>query len=80
MYYVYHIKSIGSPAQVYAGYTTNLKQRLEIHNSCGSVYTANYRPCKLIHYLAFDDETKAKDFEHYLKTSAGKDFAKKRLL
>ncbi len=78
MYYVYLIKSIEFPNQVYAGYTTNLKQRLETHNSGGSIYTANYRPWKLVLYLGFEEETKAKTFEHYLKTSAGKAFAKKR--
>lgn len=78
MYYVYIIKSLKHPSRVYAGYTTNLKQRLETHNSGGSIYTANYRPWKLMTYLGFEDESKAKDFEQYLKTSAGKAFAKKR--
>lgn len=77
MYYVYLIKSIESPDRIYAGYTTDLKQRLETHNSGGSICTANYRPWKLVLYLGFEDKSKAKAFEHYLKTSAGKAFAKK---
>ena len=48
-------------------------------NSGGSIYTANYRPWKLVLYLGFKDKSKAKAFECYLKTSAGKAFAKKRL-
>jgi putative endonuclease len=80
MYYVYLIKSLEFPERIYAGYTTNLKQRLETHNSGGSIYTANYRPWKLILYLGFADESKAKEFELYLKTSAGKAFAKKHFL
>ena len=79
MYYVYIIKSINDPARIYAGYTTNLSQRLETHNSGGSVYTAHYRPWKLIACISFENQAKAKDFEQYLKTSAGKAFAKKRL-
>jgi putative endonuclease len=78
MYYVYLIKSIEHPDRVYVGYTINLQQRLETHNSGGSIYTASYRPWKLMLYLCFDDKVKAKEFEQYLKTSAGKAFAKKR--
>ena len=44
MYYVYLIKSVEFPARIYAGYTTNLKQRLETYNSGGTLYTANYKP------------------------------------
>ena len=40
MYYVYIIKSIMHSDQIYVGYTTDLKKRLETHNSGGSVYTA----------------------------------------
>jgi len=79
MYYVYLIKSIKFSGRLYVGYTTNLNQRLETHNSGGSVYTASYKPWELVLYCGFADETKAKKFEHYLKTSAGKAFAKKRL-
>jgi putative endonuclease len=79
MYYVYFLRSLKNPQQTYIGHTDNLKQRLVTHNSGGSVYTATYKPWKLVLYLAFADETKAKEFEHYLKTSAGKAFTKKRL-
>lgn len=80
MYYVYIIKSIEYPDRIYAGYTTNLKQRLETHNSGGSIYTANYRPWKLLVSIDFEDEYKAKNFEKYLKTSAGKAFMAKRFI
>jgi len=80
MYYVYLIKSINSPETFYVGYTTKLNQRLETHNSDGSIYTANYKTWKLLLSLDFEDETKAKNFEKYLKTSAGKAFAAKRFL
>ena len=78
MYYVYIIKSSIFPDRIYVGYTINLKQRLETHNSGGSVYTAKYRPWELILHLEFKNESKAKSFEQYLKSSAGKAFAKKR--
>ncbi len=78
MYYVYLIKSTAFPDRMYAGYTTNLEQRLETHNSGGSIYTASYRPWELVLYICFVDKSKAKEFEHYLKTFAGKAFTKKR--
>jgi len=60
------------------GNTVNLKQRLETHNSGGSIYTKPYRPWKLVMFLGFDDKLKATAFEKYLKNSSGKAFAKKR--
>ncbi|MBI2774768.1 GIY-YIG nuclease family protein [Candidatus Dependentiae bacterium] len=80
MYYVYLIQSIRFPEIFYVGYTTNLEQRLATHNSCGSTYTSEYRPWKLEMYLGFSDQTRAKDFEKYLKSQSGRAFAKKRFL
>jgi len=78
MYFVYLIKSIKFPEQVYVGYTKNLEQRLETHNSGGSKHTKVYRPWRLQMYLAFSDEQKALAFEKYLKNHAGRAFAKRR--
>lgn len=52
-YYVYLIKSIAYPDKVYVGYTTNIKQRLETHNSGGSIHTALFRPWKYENYLVY---------------------------
>ena len=78
MYYVHLIKSIKNPSKTYIGYTTNLKQRLETHNSGSSIYTEQDRPWKLITYIAFDSEEKAIAFEKYIKIGSGHAFAKKR--
>lgn len=78
MYYVYLLRSISNPKKTYTGYTTNLEQRLETHNSGGSIYTEQDRPWKLVTYLAFDSEEKAKNFEKYIKVGSGHAFAKKR--
>lgn len=80
MYYVYHIQSIEYPSERYIGYTKNLKERIECHNSGRSIYTARYRPWKLIAFHGFQDEIIAIRFEKYLKSQSGKAFAKKRLL
>ncbi len=78
MYYVYLIRSLNDPSKTYIGYTTDIKQRFEVHNSGGSVHTAKYKPWKLITYLAFDSERKALDFEKYIKVGSGHAFAQKR--
>jgi len=77
-YYVYLIQSVKFPQTTYAGYTINIKQRLETHNSGGSIHTKKDRPWKLIVCMAFKDIDCAKKFEKYLKSHAGRAFAKKR--
>lgn len=80
MYYVYVIKSITFSDQIYIGYTNNIKDRLEKHNSGGSVHTAKYRPWKLVVSLEFTDAAKALAFAKYLKSGSGRAFAAKRFL
>jgi putative endonuclease len=79
MHYVYLLKSIKNPSKTYIGYTTNINQRLDTHNSGGSVYTKDDRPWTIVTYLAFESERKALDFEKYIKIGSGHAFAKKRL-
>jgi putative endonuclease len=78
MYYVYLIKSLKDPLKKYIGYTTDIEQRLNTHNSGGSIHTKQHRPWKLVVYLAFDSENKAREFEGYIKVGSGHAFAKKR--
>jgi len=78
MFYVYLIKSVKFPELTYVGYTGNLDQRLETHNSGGSIHTAKCRPWELVMYCAFSEITKAKAFEQYLKSQSGRAFSKKR--
>jgi len=78
MYYVYLIQSIQFPDVKYVGFTKYLKQRLETHNSGGSIHTKPYRPWKLIIFLGFAEEKRAIAFEKYLKSQSGRAFAKKR--
>ena len=76
MYYAYLIRSFDYCNVSYVGYTTNLKQRIETHNSDGSIYTEKYRPWELIMFLGFKEQSKAKEFEKYLKSQSGRAFAK----
>jgi len=79
MFYVYLLKSIKSSNKTYVGFTTNVKERLQKHNEGGSIYTSDYKPWKLVSFVGFDEESKAIDFEKYIKSGFGYAFAKKRL-
>lgn len=79
MFYVYLIQSIICPDKKYIGHTDDLKERLETHNSGGSIHTKAYRPWKLVVCICFEDKLKATAFEKYLKSGSGRAFAKKHL-
>lgn len=79
MYYVYLIRSINNPTKTYIGFTNDLDQRMEKHNSGASIYTSDHRPWKLVTYICFDEEAKAMEFEKYLKVGSGHAFAQRRL-
>lgn len=79
MHYVYLIVSLKNSSKKYIGCTTDFVQRMEKHNSGASIYTADFRPWKLVTYICFDDESKALDFEKYLKVGSGHAFAQRRL-
>lgn len=80
MNYVYIIRSIDYPEQVYVGYTKDLKKRLYNHNSGTTHHTEKYKPWKIVMYVAFECEKKARAFEKYLKSHSGRSFAQKRFL
>jgi len=64
----------------YAGYSSDLKNRVKAHNEGSISSTKNLRPVKLVYYSAFSTQKKATDFEKYLKTSSGFAFRNKRLI
>jgi putative endonuclease len=80
MYYVYYLRSINNAQKTYVGFTTNLKQRFAAHNAGRSVYTKEYRPWKIEAFFGFAIEDKARKFELYLKTNAGKVFLKRYVI
>ena len=79
MKYVYLVRSESHPEKSYVGVTSDLKKRLAAHNSGISLYTAKFKPWKLVSYIAFSETSKALSFERYLKSGSGRAFAKKRL-
>jgi len=76
MFYVYILQPIDKSDSFYIGFTTDLKRRLQEHNSGKSIHTNKFKPWCIKNYFAFDDEQKARDFESYLKTHAGRKFCK----
>ncbi len=77
MFYVYYLRSESFPEKTYIGFTCNLSQRLEEHNSGKSVYARDFKPWIVIGFLAFDQKEKAMRFERYLKTNAGRVFLRR---
>ena len=79
MFYVYLLKSDSVPGRRNGGFSKDLRSRVAAHNAGKARHTSKYRPWTLDAYFAFSDETRARQFEAYLKTASGKAFAGKRL-
>jgi len=77
MKYVYILQSVNFPNTYYVGITSDLKKRLEKHNSTNHKYSQRFRPWLIKNYFAFKDTEKAVLFERYLKTSSGRSFCKR---
>ncbi|PIU71745.1 hypothetical protein CO176_00265 [Candidatus Woesebacteria bacterium CG_4_9_14_3_um_filter_39_10] len=70
-FYVYILSSL-SRNFMYVGFTSDLKRRLEKHNSGSEFSTKPYVPFEIIHYEAYRNKKDAKRRELYLKTTKGK--------
>ncbi len=77
-YYVYILNSINKDF-IYTGYTENLRNRLERHNSGGVTSTKYYMPFDLIFFEGYTNMKDAKRREKYLKTDKGKSTLKTML-
>ena len=62
----------------YVGYTTNLKRRIEDHNSGSNKYSSSKKPYELAWYCVFKNKQKALEFERYMKSGSGFAFSRKR--
>ena len=69
MFYVYVLAS-EQTKWTYIGYTSNLKQRFESHNSGKSAYTSHRGPWRLAYYEAYTSEADAREREKALKLHA----------
>ena len=75
--FVYIIKSLSADCEYYVGVTSDFERRLEAHNAGLSTHTARYRPWRALIVIEFDEEKPALQFERYLKTGSGREFARR---
>ena len=78
--FVYVLQSVRDPRRYYAGLTSYVSQRLEVHNSGGSQHTQQHRPWRQVVGLEFALESSAAAFEKYLKTGSGRAFAQRHFV
>ncbi|MBI4135167.1 GIY-YIG nuclease family protein [Candidatus Uhrbacteria bacterium] len=78
-FYVYVLESLKKRAELYIGYTDNLRKRLEKHNLGAVTSTKRYLPWKLIYYESCLNKMDAQRREKYLKTNQGSRLLKRRL-
>jgi len=78
-FYVYILQSELEVKHFYVGRTEDLRTRIKKHNAGEVPHTAKFKPWHIKTAVAFGEEKRAVEFEHYLKTASGRAFAKKRL-
>ncbi len=78
MFYVYILKSL-KDNNLYTGFTSDLKKRIEFHNQGLNTSTKYRRPLKLIYYEAYLNETDARKRELFLKSGRGREVLKQQL-
>ena len=76
-YYVYILIDVETGTHRYVGLTQNLSERLEKHNSGAVQHTSKFRPWRIQTAIAFDSREKAAEFEIYLKSGSGREFARR---
>ena len=75
--FVYILKSLAKPDTYYVGVTSDVRQRLELHNAGLTTSTCRDRPWRTLVVIEFDEEQPACAFERYVKTGSGREFARR---
>jgi len=70
MFYFYILRSLKNK-KLYLGLSSNLKKRLNGHNSGKNFSTKPYLPYEIIYYSAFKNKLDAINCEKYFKTTRG---------
>jgi putative endonuclease len=78
MYFVYVLKS-QIKEKYYVGYTSNLAQRLQQHNSGATISTKAFRPWIIVYTEILPDKKSAWLREHQIKRYKGGEAFKKLL-
>jgi putative endonuclease len=71
MFIVYAIESLGNQ-RIYIGYTKDIDERLEYHNSGYVKSTYQDRPWKLVAFERIENKNEARWLERSLKKSRGR--------
>ncbi len=79
MYYYTYVLLSKKDEKLYTGYTNNLRNRLEKHNSGLVDSTKNRRPLELIYFEGCAEQKDALRREKYLKSGNGKIYIRSRL-
>jgi putative endonuclease len=72
---VYVMRSLKDPERYYVGRTADMARRLASHNAGESPKTTRHKPWQVIVLVQFVDEQRAMNFEKYLKSGSGREFA-----
>jgi len=78
MFYTYVLKS-KKDNEMYIGFSSNLKKRVEEHQKGLVEITKSRRPFELVYYEACCDKKKAIKREKALKTGFGRSYLKRRI-
>lgn len=70
MWYLYILESLLDKTH-YIGISTNVVDRLKVHNNGGSFYTKRKRPWKVIHTEKLNSLGEAREREKFLKSYKG---------
>lgn len=63
MFYFYLLRSESNPEETYIGFTADPRKRVTQHNSGKSIHSNQFRPWRLVTYVAFTDRVQAEKFE-----------------
>ena len=78
--FVYVLRSAIDPDRYYVGLTSDLAERLRVHNLGLSGHTVQDRPWQLVAAVEFTSQESAARFEKYLKSGSGRAFAKRHFV
>jgi putative endonuclease len=73
-HYVYILKSLSHPKQIYTGMTADLKKRLAERNAERVPHTSKFAPWEIRTAIAFKSKERAVALERYLKSGSGRSF------
>lgn len=79
MYYYVYVLLSEKDYQFYTGYTSNLNNRITLHNEGKVESTKDRRPLRLLYWEGCLNQQDATRREKYLKSGSGKIYLKNRL-